>query len=145
MTRPTNPTAHASTRLRTPNNNTFDGLQVENALLLRRLLMLITREAKTLAALELATGVPWDDVNLTDMSGAELEEYVAQELAHGIGITIEDARTRVARNKALANPNQVEVPFGQESDQTLEGYGEKPKLTAVERVVPTINGNPATS
>jgi len=134
-----NPIAHPSTRLRVPDNNTLDGLKVENALLLRRLLMLITREAKTLAALELATGVPWDDVNLTDMTGPELEEYVAQELAHGLGISIEDARTRVTDNKALANPSQVEVPPGEVARVKKSGRIE------VKREIPTINGEPAQS
>jgi hypothetical protein len=138
--------AHPSTRLRVPVKDTLEGLKVENAVVMRRLVMLTVSEMHVRSALELATGTPWDEVNLTDMTGPELEEYVASELAHGLGITIEDARERVAENKRLANPSQVEgVRTTEKKEIPLPSAGGGMDIpdNFVPRDVPTIGGKPA--
>lgn len=135
MTRP-NPRPLASTQLKVPvTDDSFEGVKVENALLHRRCLFLLTADVKLRAALELATGVPWDSENLTDLSGDKLEEHVARNMSHGLQIPIEEARKRVAKNKRLANPSQIETP-----EASLSG---DPSIRAIKREIPTINGEPA--
>jgi hypothetical protein len=106
--RPHNPHPVASTQLKTPIlDHNAEGLKVENALLHRRLLYLMQQDIKLRAALELATGEPWDSQNLTDLSGDQLEEVVANNMAHGLQISMEEARKRVRDHKAMANPAQI--------------------------------------
>lgn len=101
----------SSTALRVPmNDRTEEGLKVENALLHRRLILLTSMEVRLRAALELATGVPWDSDNITDLSGDELEEVVARNVARGLRIPMPEARKRVRLHKQMANPSQIEVP-----------------------------------
>ena len=100
----------SSTQLRVPmNDRTEEGLKVENGLLHRRLILLTTMEVRLRAALELATGVPWDSENITDLSGDELEEVVARSLARGHRIPMPEARKRVRLHKQMANPSQSEI------------------------------------
>ena len=106
-TRPRNPHPVASTQLKTPIlDHNAEGLKVENALLYRRLLYLMQQDIKLRAALELATGESWDSENLTDLTGDQLEEIVANNMAHGLQIPIEEARKRVKDHKIMANPAQ---------------------------------------
>jgi hypothetical protein len=132
MTRP-NVGRVSSSQLRVPvTDDSIESLKVENALLMRRNLFLIHTDLKFRAALELATGVPWDSENLIDLEGQALEDHIVKQFAHGMGFSIEDARERIAKHKKLANPSQVETP--------------KSSLSAnpsVKREIPTINGKPA--
>lgn len=105
MSRPTQPPS--STALKTPiNDRTHEGMLIEKGLLERRLILLTIQEVKLRAALELATGVPWDSTNIADLDGDKLEEVVAQNMAHGLNITIKEARQRVRENKEMTNPSQ---------------------------------------
>ena len=113
MTNPETPIS--STQLKVPVNDlTIEGVKVENALLHRRLLMLHTLELKLRAALELATGVPWDSENLTDLSGDQLEELVARNMAHGLNLPMSEALKRIEEHKRLANPSQIETSTPQD-------------------------------
>lgn len=101
----------SSTALRTPiNDRTAEGILVEKGLLERRLILLTIQEIKLRAALELATGVPWDSENLADLDGDDLKEVVARNIAEGLRVPLVEARRRVRENAKLANPSQVEVP-----------------------------------
>lgn len=101
-----------STRIQNPMPDaTSEGLVVENALLYRRLVLLEVQAIKYCAALECATGTPWDQINIIGISGEELQEMVAQNMARGLDISIDKAREQVALNYALANPTQIETPF----------------------------------
>lgn len=132
MTRP-NPHPLSSTQLKLPvTDDSIEGLKIENALLMRRNLYLLHADLKLRACLELATGVPWDSENLTDLSGDKLEEHVANNMAHGLRIPIEEARRRVEKHKRLANPSQIETP-----EASLSGN------PSVKREIPTIGGKPA--
>jgi len=107
-----------STQLRVPmNDQTEEGLRVENGLMFRRLLLLTTLEIRLRAALELATGVPWDSYDTTDLSDDKLDEVVAQNISRGLRIPIAEARKRVRENKVSANPSQVEIPDSQSESE----------------------------
>ena len=100
MTRPA-----PSTQLRNPTpDSTEVGKEVYIALLERRIIYYIVRDVKMRAALELATGVPYDSVNLNDLSLEEIEEIVAQDMSRGLNISVEEAHTRVSENRITANP-----------------------------------------
>lgn len=132
-----------STQLRVPMNDlTIEGVKVENALLHRRLILLTSMEVRLRAALELATGVPWDSENITDLSGDQLEEMVANNMAQGLHISLEEARKRIKEHKQLANPNQVEIPTSELKSNSIpqDLRSEKSKRTQV-----TIKGKPAVS
>src|ERR1700759_2292609 len=87
--------ANPSTAVRAPwNDRTPEGIKAENDLLHRRVLMLTHLELRLRAALELATGTPWDSENIVDMHGDELRETVAHAFARGLGMHIDDARER---------------------------------------------------
>ena len=133
----------SSTQLKVPMNDlTIEGVKLENALLHRRLILLTHMEIRLRVALELATGVPWDSENTTDLSGDRLEELVANNMAHGLRITVEEAKKRIQEHKILANPNQVESPTSElKSNSIPQDIGsEKSKRTQV-----TIGGKPAVS
>ena len=133
MTNPETPIS--STQLKVPVNDlTIEGVKVENALLHRRLLMLHTLELKLRAALELATGVPWDSENLTDLSGDQLEELVARNMAHGLNLPMSEALKRIEEHKRLANPSQIETSTPQDI---------KSEVSSKSKV--TIDGKPAVS
>lgn len=89
---------------------TDEGKTVENALLYKRVILLEVQAIKYCAALECATGVPWDQVNIIDLDGREIMEMVAQNIARGLNISVDTARERVALHYATANPTQIETP-----------------------------------
>lgn len=90
----------ASTRLRNPMPDQSDeGMKIENALLYRRLILLETSLIKAYAALELATGTPWDSSDLNSLDQDGLEQVVAKNLAHGLGISIADAHKKIQASK----------------------------------------------
>ena len=98
----------ASTRLRNPMPDQSDeGLKIENALLYRRLILLETMVVKYCAALELATGTPWDSSELTSLDQDGLEQVVAQNLAHGLNIGIQEARKRIRANQITVGSSQA--------------------------------------
>lgn len=100
-----------STNLRNPFPDETDaGRKVYIALLERRLVIYTLRDIKLRAALELATGVPYDSIDVSEMSLDEIFEQVAKDMARGLNISIQEARKRVAEHKTLANPSQVEKP-----------------------------------
>ena len=89
--------------------------KIENAMLYRRIIMLEVQNLKFCAALEFATGVPWDEVDLRELDPGLAEgvaEYVAQSLSRGLNIPIEDARQRVTEHGVIANRTQIETPTG---------------------------------
>lgn len=97
-----------STQLRSPTpDSTEDGKIVYIALLERKLLYYLLRDLKMRAALELATGVPYDSTDLTELSFDEIEEIISQDMARGLGISLQEARERVSNNKVMSNPNEV--------------------------------------
>lgn len=101
-----------STGIRNPMPDQSDeGAKIENALLYRRLILLEVQAIKYCAALEYATGVPWDGVDLRNMSNDALFEEVAQRLARGLDLSIEEARKRVQEHGVTANPGQIESPI----------------------------------
>lgn len=104
-----------STRIRNPMPDANDEqAKIENALLYRRIIMLEVQNIKFCAALEFATGVPWDEVNLGDLDDGlneKLGELVAQNMARGLNISIEDARQRVLEHGRIANHTQIETPM----------------------------------
>lgn len=105
------PPTNAS-RLRNPMPDaTEEGLRVENAVLYRELILLHAQAIKFCAALELATGVPWDEVDISHLETvAGMDDVIAQNMARGLNISIDTARERVAQNRALANRSQIETP-----------------------------------
>lgn len=109
MTRP-----EPSTRIRNPMPDATDEqAKIENAILHRRIIMLETQALKFCAALEFATGVPWDEVDLRELDEGlndRIAEYVAQSMSRGLGISIEDARQRVTEHGRIVNHSQIETP-----------------------------------
>jgi hypothetical protein len=97
------PLSPASTRLRNPMPDQSDeGLKIENGILYRRLVLLETQIVKYCAALELATGTPWDSSDLSTLDSDGLENIVAKNLAHGLRITLQEAYARIRANKTAA-------------------------------------------
>lgn len=95
-------------QLRNPLMDTGEaGEKVYTALLERRLILLTTMEVRLRAALELATGVPWDSENLADLSSDGLENVVAENMARGLGISKMEALKRVRQNKITASPTDI--------------------------------------
>ena len=96
----------SSTQLRSPMPDVTDvGKKVYIAALERRLLFYILRDIKLRACLELATGVPYDEIDLINLSSNDLVEYVAQDMAPGLDISIDEARARVKDNQIISNPD----------------------------------------
>jgi hypothetical protein len=89
---------------------TDEGLRVYVALLERRLILLEAQNVRFRACLELSTGEPWDSNDIADFSGEQLDQVVAQNMARGLNLNINEARKRVSANKALANPAQQKSP-----------------------------------
>lgn len=83
------------------------GDKVYTALLERRLIILTTMEVKLRAALELATGVPWDSENIIDLSSDNLENVVAENMARGLNISKMEALKRIRQNKIMASPTDI--------------------------------------
>lgn len=100
MTRP-----DQSTQLRVPApEGTNEGRLIYIAALERRILALTLVDMKMRAALEFATGVPYDTVDFSNLTFGDIEEYISQDIARGLNITLEEARKRVAENKIISNP-----------------------------------------
>lgn len=95
-----------SSELRTPSpESTDEGRIVYTALLERRILYYILRDIKLRAALELATGVPYDSTDFSELSFDDLQEMIAQDMARGLRLSIQEARERVQSNKIMSNPD----------------------------------------
>jgi hypothetical protein len=105
MTRP-NP----STQMRNPaiDLTTDEGQKIYTALLERRLLFMSIRDMQLRSVCELATGRPYDTFDPSDMSYDEIMEHVAQDMARGLNLSIQEARDRVAQNRQTSNPTQIE-------------------------------------
>ena len=101
MTRPA-----PSKQLRVPApQETNEGKLLYIAALERRVIFYALRDIKMRAALELATGVPYDEVDFSTMSYADLEEMIAQDMARGLNLSIEESRQRVQSNKIMSSPD----------------------------------------
>ena len=101
MTRPA-----PSTQLRVPTpESTNEGKLLYIAALERRLLFYSLRDIKMRAALELATGVPYDSTDFSDLSFDDLCEMIAQDMSRGLNISIQESRERVQTNKIMSNPD----------------------------------------
>lgn len=106
-------TVPQSSKLRNPlPNMRFDDPDVATyvGLVERRLLMLYYMEIRLRAALELATGTPWDSYDLADLEGDNLDNVVADSMVRGLGITKQEAIKRIRENKDTANPADVKFP-----------------------------------
>lgn len=86
-------------------------LKIYAALLQRRALMLTNENFQLRACLERATGVQWDNTNVADIGPELLDEMVAQDIARGLRMTVEEARELVRQNKVMANPSDEEHPM----------------------------------
>lgn len=104
MTRP-----DPSPQLRNPFPEKDDeGRKIYIALLERRNLMLTHQNTRLRACLERATGEQWDNTEVADLSAEQMDEIVAQDIARGLRMSVENARAIVVQNKAMANPTQLE-------------------------------------
>lgn len=106
-------TTPQSTKLRNPlPDMRFDDPQIATyvGLLERRLLMLYYMEIRLRAALELATGTPWDSYNLADLEGDNLDNVVADQMVRGLKLSKQEALKRIRANKETANPAQEKSP-----------------------------------
>lgn len=132
MTRPS-VSRQPSTQLKLPVvDDSIEGLKIENAHLMRRLLMLTHSDVKLRSSLELATGVPWDQDNIIDLHGDELEEHIAKLYSHGMGVPLDISRQRIAHHRRLANKSQGENPGSSLA-----------RDPSIKREIPTIKGKPA--
>jgi hypothetical protein len=112
MTRPSERGVNHSTRVQNPMPDMKnEGLVLENSVLYRRVIALEVQNIKFAICLELATGTPWDNVDLSKIDNASFQEMIAQNMARGLNISIDTARDRVREHIALANPSQIETPF----------------------------------
>lgn len=94
-----------STVLRVPApESTNEGRLTYIAALERRVIALSLVNIKFRAALELATGVPYDSTNFDNLSFSDLEETIAHDMSRGLKITLEEARKRIQENKIISNP-----------------------------------------
>lgn len=101
MTRP-NP----STQLRVPTpEDTNEGKLLYIAALERRVIFYSLRDVKMRAALEIATGVPYDEVDFSTLTFDDLREMIAQDVSRGLNISIEEARNRVRDNIISSSPD----------------------------------------
>ncbi len=97
-----------STQLRSPSpQDTDEGRGLYIARLERRLIFYILRDLKARTALELATGVPYDELDLSKLSYEDIYELIVQDMARGLNISIEESRERVESNKVLSNPDII--------------------------------------
>ena len=95
-----------STELRNPTPDSTDqGKLVYIAALERRVLYYSIRDVKMRAALEIATGIPYDSTDFSQLSFEDLEEMIAQDMSRGLNISLVEARKRVQDNKVISNPN----------------------------------------
>jgi len=95
-----------STQLRVPTpEETNEGKLLYIAALERRVIFYALRDIKMRAALELATGVPYDEVDFSTMSFDDLSEMVAQDVSRGLNISIEESRNRVRDNIISSSPD----------------------------------------
>lgn len=101
MTRPS-----PSTQLRVPTpEDTNEGKLLYIAALERRVIFYSLRDVKMRAALEIATGVPYDEVDFSTLTFDDLREMIAQDVSRGLNISIEEARNRVRDNIISSSPD----------------------------------------
>lgn len=101
MTRPA-----PSTQLRVPApQDTNEGKLLYIAALERKVISYSLRDIKMRAALEIATGVPYDEVDFSTMSFDDLREMVVQDIARGLNISVEEATNRVRDNIISSSPD----------------------------------------
>ena len=103
----TQPRVPQSTELRNPalELNTDNRQKIYIAALERRLVFLSIRDVQLRSALEAATGRAYDTFDPQGMSFDDICEVVANDLARGLNISIQDARDRVQENSVTANPS----------------------------------------
>lgn len=96
------------TQLRNPLMNATDEDQkIYIAVLERRLVLHMTLENRLRAALEIATGQPWDSRDIIGHSTEDLMEAVADDMVKGLGILKQDAMRIVEENRVTANPTII--------------------------------------
>jgi hypothetical protein len=103
----TQPRVNQSTELRNPSLElmTDSRQKIYIAALERRLVMLSIRDVQLRSALEAATGRAYDSFDPSGMSYSDICEVVAQDMARGLDLSIQDARDRVQENSQTANPS----------------------------------------
>jgi hypothetical protein len=98
--------AEQSTALRTPTPEDTDaGRLVYIAALERKIIFNSIRDMKFRAALELATGVPYDAKDFSQLTFDDIQEEIAQDMSRGLGLSLLEARRRVSLNKVSSNPD----------------------------------------
>ncbi len=73
----------------------------------RQVIALTVQKVRLLAALEAATGEPWDD-QLENLEEDNLEAMVAKSLERSLGITQLEALKMVRENRAKANSQNID-------------------------------------
>lgn len=81
------------------------------ACLERQVLRFATRDVQLRAALEAATGRPYDNFDPSALTFEQICEVIAADLARGLNLSIDEARSLVARHNQTANPSQMENTF----------------------------------
>jgi hypothetical protein len=85
--------------------DTNEGKLLYIAALERRVIFYSLRDVKMRAALEIATGVPYDEVDFSTLTFDDLREMIAQDVSRGLNISIEEARNRVRDNIISSSPD----------------------------------------
>jgi hypothetical protein len=85
--------------------DTNEGKLLYIAALERKVISYSLRDIKMRAALEIATGVPYDEVDFSTMSFDDLREMVVQDIARGLNISVEEATNRVRDNIISSSPD----------------------------------------
>ncbi len=105
MTMP-RPRLPQSTQLRNPSLElqTEANMKIYIAALERKVIHLSMRDVQLRSALEAATGRAYDSFDPSGMKYEDICEVIAQDLARGLNLSINDARSLVQENCQTANP-----------------------------------------
>lgn len=100
-----------STQLRNPSMDLQSDVKqkVYTAALERQVLILAKRDIQMRSVCEAATGMPYDTFDPRNMTVEDIAEVVAQDMARGLNLSIQDARSLVRENIQTANPSQKET------------------------------------
>lgn len=96
-----------STELRNPALDLQSDIRqkVYIAALEKQVMALARRDVQLRSVCEAATGVPYDSFDPRDMSYEDIAEVVAADMARGLNLSIDEARSLVAEHTQTANPS----------------------------------------
>ncbi|UOW93371.1 hypothetical protein SEA_LABELLE_45 [Mycobacterium phage Labelle] len=99
-----------STELRSPSGELIgdERQKIYIAALEKQIVRLSIRDVQFRSALEAATGRPYDSFDPRGMSYEDICEVIASDLARGLNLSIQEARSLVQENSQTANPSQME-------------------------------------